>query len=84
MNRKIAIRSTIAALAAGSMLLAGCDTMSPTQKGTAAGAGIGAVGEQHGAGREGCDGRTNGNFSVHDVSFKTGEVRPDDHFVRAA
>lgn len=44
MNRKTAIRSIIASLAASSMLLAGCDTMSPTQKGTAAGAGIGAVG----------------------------------------
>jgi outer membrane protein OmpA-like peptidoglycan-associated protein len=43
MNRKTATRTLIASLAASSLLLAGCESMTPTQKGTAAGAGIGAA-----------------------------------------
>lgn len=42
MNHRIATRPLIAGLAATALLLAGCESMSPTQKGTAVGAGAGA------------------------------------------
>ena len=42
MNRKAASRLTLVTLAAASLALAGCESMSPTQKGTAVGAGVGA------------------------------------------
>ncbi len=44
MNRKAASRLTLAALASAAVVLAGCESMSPTQKGTAVGAGVGAAG----------------------------------------
>jgi outer membrane protein OmpA-like peptidoglycan-associated protein len=43
MSQRISARPLIASLAAASLLLAGCESMTPTQKGTAAGAGIGAA-----------------------------------------
>ncbi|MBX3620131.1 MAG: OmpA family protein [Rhizobacter sp.] len=42
MNRKAATRLTLATLASASLMLAGCENMSATQKGTAIGAGAGA------------------------------------------
>lgn len=42
MNRKAATRLTLAALVSASLMLAGCENMSATQKGTAVGAGAGA------------------------------------------
>jgi outer membrane protein OmpA-like peptidoglycan-associated protein len=42
MNRKAASRLSLAGLVAASLALAGCESMSPTQKGTAVGAGVGA------------------------------------------
>jgi outer membrane protein OmpA-like peptidoglycan-associated protein len=42
MNRKAASRLTLIGLLGASLALAGCDSMSPTQKGTAVGAGVGA------------------------------------------
>ncbi|MEO8152094.1 MAG: OmpA family protein [Rhizobacter sp.] len=42
MNKHFAARALVASLAAASMLLAGCENMSATQKGTATGAGVGA------------------------------------------
>ena len=44
MNRKAASRLPLAALASAAVTLAGCESMSPTQKGTAVGAGVGAAG----------------------------------------
>jgi outer membrane protein OmpA-like peptidoglycan-associated protein len=44
MNRKPASRLTLATLAAAALALAGCESMTPTQKGTAVGAGVGAAG----------------------------------------
>ena len=43
MSHTVIARSLVAGLAAASLLLAGCDSMSPTQKGTAVGAGGGAA-----------------------------------------
>jgi outer membrane protein OmpA-like peptidoglycan-associated protein len=42
MNRKPAARYAVVCLAAAALALAGCESMSPTQKGTAVGAGVGA------------------------------------------
>lgn len=42
MNRKAASRLTLIGLASASLMLAGCESMTPTQKGTAVGAGVGA------------------------------------------
>lgn len=42
MNRKAASRLTLTAFACASLMLAGCENMSATQKGTAVGAGVGA------------------------------------------
>jgi outer membrane protein OmpA-like peptidoglycan-associated protein len=42
MNHRLTTRPLIAGLAAAAMMLAGCESMSPTQKGTAVGAGAGA------------------------------------------
>ncbi len=42
MSHPLATRPLIAGLAAAALLLAGCESMSPTQKGTAIGAGAGA------------------------------------------
>lgn len=42
MNRKAASRLVLAGVACASLALAGCESMSPTQKGTAVGAGVGA------------------------------------------
>ncbi|MET0335699.1 MAG: OmpA family protein [Rhizobacter sp.] len=44
MNRKSASRFTLAAVVTASIALVGCESMSPTQKGTAVGAGVGAAG----------------------------------------
>jgi outer membrane protein OmpA-like peptidoglycan-associated protein len=43
MNKNFAARSAVIALAASAVLLAGCESMSERQQGTAKGAGIGAV-----------------------------------------
>ncbi len=43
MNRKPAIRLALVCLTSASVMLAGCESMSPTQKGTAVGAGGGAA-----------------------------------------
>jgi outer membrane protein OmpA-like peptidoglycan-associated protein len=42
MNRKPASRLTLVVLASAALALAGCESMSPTAKGTAVGAGVGA------------------------------------------
>jgi outer membrane protein OmpA-like peptidoglycan-associated protein len=43
MKKHIALRTGLVALVASGVLLAGCESMSPTQKGTAVGAGAGAA-----------------------------------------
>lgn len=43
MNKHIALRTGLVTLVASGMLLAGCESMTPTQKGTAVGAGAGAA-----------------------------------------
>jgi outer membrane protein OmpA-like peptidoglycan-associated protein len=42
MNRKAASRLVLAGLVSASLVLVGCESMTPTQKGTAVGAGVGA------------------------------------------